>query len=123
MQKISVFWHGLKAAFGDEIVRTILTMTIAIILFATLIYMLIEGWGPIDALYFTVMTISTVGYGDITPETNLGKLFTVVYVISGMGIFVALVTRIANTMLRQSVDEFEKFEEAKARKAEQDADD
>lgn len=123
MQKISVFWHGLKAAFGDEIVRTILTMTIAIILFATLIYMLIEGWGPIDALYFTVMTISTVGYGDITPETNLGKLFTVVYVISGMGIFVALVTRIANTMLRQSVDEFEKFEEAKTRKAEQDADD
>lgn len=110
MRKISVFWRGLKAAFGDETVRTILSMTIAIILLAALVYMFIEGWGFIDALYFTVMTISTVGYGDITPETNLGKLFTIVYVICGMGIFVALVTRIANTVLRQSVEEFEEAE-------------
>lgn len=120
MLKISAFLRGLKAAFGDEIVRTILSMTIAIILLATLIYMWIEGWGPIDALYFTVMTISTVGYGDITPETSLGKLFTVVYVISGMGIFVALVTRIANTVLRQSVNELEKFEEAERSAAEEE---
>jgi len=110
VQKISVFWRGLKAAFGDETVRTILSMTIAIILLAALIYMAIEGWGFIDALYFTVMTISTVGYGDITPQTDLGKLFTMVYVICGMGIFVALVTRIANTVLRQSVEEFEEAE-------------
>lgn len=119
VRKISIFLRGLKAAFGDETVKTILSMTIAIIVLAALVYMWIEGWGFIDALYFTVMTISTVGYGDITPETQLGKLFTIVYVICGMGIFVALVTRIANTVLRQSVEEFEELEEKKAERRQQ----
>lgn len=113
MRKISVFLKGIKAAFGDETVKTILSMTIAIIVLAAFVYMWIEGWGFIDALYFTVMTISTVGYGDITPVTQLGKLFTIVYVICGMSIFVALVTRIANTVLRQSVQAYEEFEQGK----------
>ena len=107
MRRLRAFLRGLRTAFGDETVKAILSLTIAIILFAAFSYMYIEGWDFIDALYFAVMTISTVGYGDITPQTNIGKLFTILYVISGMGVFVALVTRIANNVLRQSAISYE----------------
>ncbi len=45
-----------------------------------------EKWNYIDALYFSAATMTTVGYGDITPKTNAGKLFTVVYVFLGVAI-------------------------------------
>jgi voltage-gated potassium channel len=38
-------------------------------------------------MYFSVMRLATVGYGDFTPQTLAGKLFTVVYVICGIGLF------------------------------------
>ena len=60
---------------------------IMIILFGgATIYHYIEGWRYLDALYFTSYTITTVGYGDITPKTDLGKMFTIVYVFVGVGI-------------------------------------
>ena len=39
-----------------------------------------------DAIYFCVVTLGTVGYGDITPTTDVGKIFTVFYIIFGLGV-------------------------------------
>lgn len=41
---------------------------------------------PIDALYFTVVTLCTVGYGDIVPDSTFTKLFTCVFILVGFGI-------------------------------------
>ena len=49
-------------------------------------YYYVEKWRYLDALYFTSYTITTVGYGDITPKTDAGKIFTIVYVFAGVGI-------------------------------------
>ena len=45
-----------------------------------------EGWRYIDALYFSAATMTTVGYGDITPKTDFGKIFTIGYVFAGVAI-------------------------------------
>jgi hypothetical protein len=55
----------------------------------TAAYPLIEGWSLLDSLYFSVVTLATVGFGDLHPTTDFGKLFTVFYIIAGIGILAA----------------------------------
>eukprot|EP00591_Stephanopyxis_turris_P012852 CAMPEP_0195517050 /NCGR_PEP_ID=MMETSP0794_2-20130614/9536_1 /TAXON_ID=515487 /ORGANISM="Stephanopyxis turris, Strain CCMP 815" /LENGTH=343 /DNA_ID=CAMNT_0040645793 /DNA_START=42 /DNA_END=1073 /DNA_ORIENTATION=- len=45
---------------------------------------LFEKWSIVDSLYFSVVSFSTVGYGDITPETNAAKIFTIFFVLVGI---------------------------------------
>lgn len=54
-------------------------------------YRIVEGFSWINSLYFCVITLTTIGYGDIVPKTDIGKLFTTVYVIIGIGIFAAVI--------------------------------
>jgi voltage-gated potassium channel len=58
-------------------------------------YSLVEGLRFVDAVYFSVVTLTTVGYGDFAPQTDIGKLFTAVYVLVGVGILLAFVTTVA----------------------------
>jgi voltage-gated potassium channel len=56
-----------------------------IILAGTLGYCLIEGWTPFDALYMTVISLTTVGYGETHPLSIPGKIFTMFLILSGIG--------------------------------------
>ena len=47
--------------------------------------MLIEGWHWADALFMTVITLSTVGYGEVEPMTRVGQLFSMVLIVLGVG--------------------------------------
>ncbi|MDD1655937.1 MAG: potassium channel family protein [Methanomicrobiales archaeon] len=64
--------------------------------------MLLEGLGPAEALYFVIVTIATVGYGDITPLTTAGKLFTVALILAGVGFFVGVFANVIETMLERA---------------------
>ncbi len=70
-----------------------------IIVLGTVGYVLIEGWGIIDSFYTTVTTISTVGYGDFTPATWQGRLFTVLLVLFGVGTMLYSVSMFAEMMV------------------------
>jgi voltage-gated potassium channel len=52
----------------------------------TLGYALIEGWGVLDALYMTVITMGTVGYGETRPLSDTGRLFTIGLIVMSIGI-------------------------------------
>ncbi len=58
----------------------------------TVFYTVTEGWGWLDALYFSVTTLATVGIGDLAPETDLGKAFTIVFVFTGVGLLATFVS-------------------------------
>ena len=54
-------------------------------------FMYIEGWSFVDAVYFSVVTVATVGYGDVHPVTMAGKVATIVLIIAGVGTFLGFV--------------------------------
>ena len=58
----------------------------------TIGYMVIEGWSFVNALYMTIITISTVGYGEVLPLTEYGKLFTAFLIVSSFGTFAYAIT-------------------------------
>ena len=48
-------------------------------------YVLIEGWSFVDSLYMTVITIATVGYSEVQPLSEPGRLFTIIVILLGVG--------------------------------------
>jgi voltage-gated potassium channel Kch len=98
-------FRGFRIAFREPEVRALATLATALILFAALFYRLVEGWSLLDSLYFSVVTIASVGYGDLTPQTALGKIFTIGYIFAGIGLFVATATSIAHAVIRSKPPE------------------
>lgn len=64
-------------------------------LIGTMAYSLIEGWALLDALYATVITITTVGYGDFTPHTRAGRLFAIFFTLFAITIGGYTITTLA----------------------------
>ena len=62
-------------------------------------YMIIEGWSFIDAFYMTIITISTVGFGEVELLTTYGKLFTAFLIISSFGTFAYAITSITTYLV------------------------
>lgn len=93
---------GIVGAFGDARVRALLALTGTLIALATLFYRWVEGWGWLDALFFSVVTISTVGYGELVPATVAGKVFTMIYIFLGIGLFVAAAGALGDHLIRKS---------------------
>ncbi|MEW6730596.1 MAG: potassium channel protein [Acidobacteriota bacterium] len=61
-------------------------LTIAVFCIGVLGYHLIEGWNLLDSLYMTVITLATIGYGEIHPLSSYGRIFTIMLILSGLGI-------------------------------------
>lgn len=76
----------LRAVARDPEGKVLLVGTVLILATGTVAYSIIEGWSPLDALYFSVVTLATVGYGDLHPTTEFGRLFTIGYILTGIGI-------------------------------------
>ena len=85
---------ALRAMLRDPEGKILLAWVIAQILLGTLVYGWLEGWSPVDALYFSVVTLATVGFGDLHPTTDAAKLFTVLYILVGLGVFAAFIAEL-----------------------------
>ena len=68
-------------------------------------YMLIEGWDFLDALYMTIITLTTVGYREVHDLTRAGMLFTIVLLMVGVGTFLYALSAGAKLILEGELQE------------------
>ncbi len=62
-------------------------------------YMVIEGWSWIDAFYMAIITVTTVGFGEVHPLTSAGRLFTSALVVLGVAAITYSFTALANYLI------------------------
>jgi voltage-gated potassium channel Kch len=91
------FFRDIGEILRDPKSRAIFVWVLLLLMIGTLFYTLVEGWTIVDSFYFSVITLTTVGYGDFSPVTTAGKLFTTVYILVGISIIVVF----ANTLAKK----------------------
>ena len=72
---------------------------LGLMLVGTIAFRLLEEWTWIQAFYFSVVTLSTVGYGDLHPSSDATRLFTALFILTGVGIVLASLTVIGTGLL------------------------
>lgn len=88
-------WRSMRASMEDPAFRGLMHLTGVLLLAGTFFYWRMEDWTLFQSLYFSVITLTTVGYGDLVPGTAVGRAFTMGYVLLGIGVIVAVATHIA----------------------------
>jgi voltage-gated potassium channel len=85
------------------IVAVVLILVVVVI--GTLGFHFIEGWPLLESAYVAIQTVTTVGYGDITPETHTGRIFSLVFMLLGVGTVLYGLTQIARSVVQSGVIE------------------
>lgn len=73
-------------------ILTVICVMLFVLLFGTVAYMLLEKWSFVDSLYFSTVTLTTIGYGDLYPTTPASRFFTVIFIIVGVAVMLNALT-------------------------------
>lgn len=95
------FSRAIRRGMRDPEFRSLFALVVLTLAAGTIFYREVEEWSLLDSFYFSAITLSTVGYGDLTPSTPAAKLFTVFYVFAGVGIIFAFVEAVARASVAQ----------------------
>ena len=86
-----------KIELRDHVYKIALAAAVLLMVTATIVYRIAEDWSWVDSFYFSAIAVTTVGFGDLSPTTDVTKLFTVFYIFVG----ISLLGAVLNEWLRR----------------------
>ncbi len=95
---------GTRSLSGNNrrILFAVLAVVVAIV-FGAVGFYLIEGWSILDSLYVSTQTVTTVGYGDLTPATRNGRIFSTVFMLAGVGVVLYALTATVHAIVQSEL--------------------
>jgi voltage-gated potassium channel len=86
--------HAIKTRL-----KILLIILFSVMVLGTVGFMVLERTSLLDAAYFVIVTMATVGYGDVHPMTPWGKMFAIVVIVMGVGTFLGVIANVTEIML------------------------
>jgi len=96
--------HGPQS-LGFRIRIAIVAVVLALVI-GTISFSLLEGWSLLDSLYVTAQTLTTVGFGDLTPKTRAGRVFTTLFMLTGVGVVLYALTATVQSIVQSELAAF-----------------
>jgi voltage-gated potassium channel Kch len=120
MIPLALAFRGLARAVAgvwrDPETKALPFVAAALVVTGTIFYWRFEDWTIIQSLYFSIVTLTTVGYGDFAPTTAGTQIFTIFYILTGIGVFVALLASVAEKYIEQKGERTSARERLSARR-------
>jgi voltage-gated potassium channel len=84
-------------------IRVVFLAVLAAITVGTVVFHMVEGWSILDSLYVTAQTVTTVGFGDLTPRTLPGRVFATVFMMVSVGIVLYALTATVQSIVQSEL--------------------
>jgi hypothetical protein len=105
---IRALLRTFKEVWLDPAGRGLTLGVMVVIASGTVFYKVVEGWSVLDSLYFTIVTLTTVGYGDLHPTTAASKIFTIFFVFAGVSFILGFLNFIVGRTVRERAERKQK---------------
>ncbi len=102
-------FHDYFATILQPEFRPIFGAVVVVLTIGTLVFHRLEHWSLLDALYFSVVTLATIGYGDLTPTTPIAKLFSILYIFVGVGILGVFISAVSHASMQRTLERREQY--------------
>ena len=86
--------------FHSSLARSLITLAVLLAIGISG-YMLIEGWSLLDAAYMTILTFTTVGFAEVRPLSEEGRIFTIFTMVAGVGVMLYILTSAVHMVVEQ----------------------
>ncbi len=84
-------------------IRVVLLAVFGAIVLGTIMFHVLEGWSILDSLYVTAQTVTTVGFGDLTPRTPAGRAFAAIFMMVSVGVVLYALTTTVQAIVHSEV--------------------
>ncbi len=88
--------------FETQLARSLFALA-ALVALGIAGYVLIEGWPLLDAAYMVILTFTTVGYEEVRPLSDNGRIFTMFVMVAGVGVMLYILTSVVHLVVAQEV--------------------
>jgi voltage-gated potassium channel len=91
----------MMSKVSENRVYFLMAIFISMVIGFSIIFMIFEEESLINSIYWAVVTLATVGYGDITPHTEIGKIFTMILIILGITMYGLIIQSVGTTLVEK----------------------